>query len=273
MPKGRELNLTLDEFDPKRQLKPGCNILIVGGASSGKSHLLKHLLSFISVPFAVLVNPTEFADGFFGNILPDQCKLDELTDNVLEKICNRQKVLCKFKRDHPEYNIDPDCCLIMDKCEAEFIDLKWARNPNFKFLFNYGKAAHINMIFTSNYPLPIPAQYLPSIDYVFILEDTNPKHRKKLFDMFGGRFKDFKDFSKVMEKITNEPYMSMVLDMTRTTGKLDRHISFYKAPKHLDERYLGCKNLYRICIGSEKTFHDIISKPFDLFRKHETPDH
>lgn len=273
MPKEKELNLTLTEFNPSKQLKPNRNIFIVGSAGSGKSHLLKHMLSFVSVPFAVLINPTEFANNYYGRILPNQCKLEEITDNVLEKICNRQKGLCKWMQKHPEYTIDPNACLIMDKCEPDFMDLKWSRNPNFKFLFRSGKAAHINMIFTANYPLPIPLHYLPAIDYVFILNETNPKHRKKLWEMFGGRFKDYKQFSKVMEKITSEKYYAMVIDMTKSSAKLDQHIFFYKAPTEIEERYLGCKNLYRMCIGSDVTFHDIMEKPLELFRKHETPDH
>ena len=269
----KELNLTLNEFNPIKQLKENRNIFVVGSAGSGKSHMLKHLLSFVSVPFAVLINPTEFANNFYGQILPEQCKLEEMTDAVLEKICNRQRNLCTWMRKHPEITIDPAACLIMDKCEPDFISLKWANNQNFKFLFRSGKAAHINMIFTGNYPLPIPAQYLPEIDYVFILNETNPKHRKTLWNMFGGRFKDYKQFEKVMEKITTDKYYAMVIDMTKTSGKLDQHIFFYKAPADIPERYLGCKNLYRICVGNDITFHDLIEKPFDLFRKHDTPDH
>jgi energy-coupling factor transporter ATP-binding protein EcfA2 len=269
----KELNLTLTEFNPLKQLKTGRNIFIVGSSGSGKSHMLKHLLTYVAVPLAILVNPTEFADNRYGNILPEQCKLDEITDSVLEKICNRQKALCKWMQKHPEVSIDPNACLIMDKCEPDFIDLKWAHNPSFKFLFRSGKVAHINMIFTANYPLPLPPHYLPAIDYVFILNETNPKHRKKLWEMFGGRFKDFKQFSKVMEKITTERYSAMVIDMTKTSGKLDQHIFFYKAPPEIPERYLGCKNLYRMCVGNEITFYDLMDKPLELFRKQETPDH
>lgn len=262
------IRLSLDLFDPARQLLPNKNIMIIGSAKSGKSHLLKDLMSYISLPFAVLVNPTEFATGFFGDVLPKPCKLELLTDSVLEKLCNRQRYLCEFLREHPEYNIDPDACIIMDKCEPDFIDLKWDKNPNFKFLFRSGKEARISMIFTANHPLKMPAHYLPSIDYVFILRETNPKHRRALWNMFGGRFKNFKHFDEVLDRITSDDYYAMVIDMTKISGKLDEHISFYKAPKDIPKFYLGCENLYRLYAGdSSIEFHDMIQEPLELFKR------
>lgn len=264
----KELNLTVKEFHPAEQLKPNRNILIIGPSYTGKSHLLKSLLATVGVPFATLVNPTEFADNFYGEILPEQCKIEELTDSVLEKICNRQREICKVMRDHPQINVDPNACLIMDNCVPDLIDLKWAKNQNFKFLFRSGKVAHINVIFTANYPLPIPAHFLPAIDYVFILKETNPKHKKKLWEQFGDMFQDYKIFDNVLKNLTKEKYTAMVIDRTKITDKLDHKIFYYKAPEHIEKFYLGCKNLWKMCYANDITFHDLISMhPLELFRE------
>lgn len=264
----KELNLTIKEFDPKKQLKPDRNILIVG--AHGKSHLLKAILANMSpVPFAVLVNPNEFANGLFGQILPDQCKIDELSDTILEKMCERQKTLCKYMRDHPSVKLDPRAFLIMDDCVPDFIDLKWAKNPHFKFLFRSGRPAHLGTIFTSPYPLPIPAHFLPHIDYVFILKEGNVKNRRKLWDQFGGMFDDFKIFDKVMQMSTKN-YTALVIDRTKTTDKLDQRLFYYKAPETIPKFHLGCSNLWNLCYQSDLTFHDLLADPFEIFQKTET---
>ena len=169
--------------------------------------------------------------------------------------------------EHPNVTIDPHACLIMDNCVPDFIDLKWAKNPNFKFLFRSGKVAHINMIITANYPLPIPAHYLPAIDYVFILKETNTKHKKKLWEMFGDMFQDFKIFDNVLNNLTKEKYTALVIDRTKTSDKLDQKIFYYKAPEIIDKFFLGCENLWKICYKSDITFHDLITeKKMDIFR-------
>lgn len=263
--KKKELNLTIKEFDLSRQLKPNRNILIVG--PHGKSHLLKAVISHLHVPCALLVRPNEFADGFFGEIVPKQFKIELLTDGILEKVCERQKILCKYINAHPQVDIDPKCCLIMDDCVPDFIDLKWAKNPNFKFLFRSGRPAQLSTIFTSSFPLPIPAHFLPYIDYVFIMKEGMLKNKKKLWEQYGGMFDDFKIFDKVMQMCTKD-YQALVIDRTKTTDKLEHKIYYYKAPplSKIPEFYLGKKKLWELYAGSDDTLHDILSHPFDIFK-------
>ena len=264
--KKKELNLTIKEFDPSVQLKENRNILIVG--PSGKSHLMKAIISHLRVPFSTLFRPNEFADGFFGNILPDQFKVEELSDAILEKICERQKVLCKYVISHPQVDIDPRCCLLMDDCVPDFMELKWAKNPHFKFLFRSGRAAQLSTIFTSSYPLQIPPQFLPCIDYVFILKEGNLQNRKKLWTQFGGMFDDFKVFDKIMQLCTKD-YQALVIDRTKTTDKLEQKIYYYKAPplEEIPQYYLGNAKMWEKYAGTEDTLHDILLHPFDIFLK------
>jgi hypothetical protein len=263
--KKKELNLTIKEFDPKTQIKPNRNIMIVGPV--GKSHLLKALISHLYVPFGILIRPNEFADQFFGEILPEQFKVDELTDNILDLTCERQKILCKYINAHPQVDIDPRCSLIMDDCVPDFIDLKWAKNPFFKFMFRSGKAAQLGLMFTSSFPLPIPPQYLSSVDYVFILKEGNLSHRKKLWSQYGGMFDDFKVFDKIMQMCTKD-YQALVIDRTKLTDKLEQKIYYYKAPpmKDIPQFYLGNHKLWEKYATSDETLHDILQHPFDLFK-------
>lgn len=263
--KKKELNLTIKEFDPSTQLKSNRNILVVGPA--GKSHLMKSIISHLHVPFSIIVRPNEFADGFFGEILPDQFKVEELSDAILEKVCERQKLLCKYLTAHPQVDIDPKCCLIMDDCVPDFIDLKWAKNPHFKFLFRSGRPAQLSTIFSSPYPLQIPPHILPYIDYVFIMKEGNLKNRKKLWEQFGGMFDDFKIFDKIMQMCTKD-YQALVIDRTKATDKLEQKIYYYKAPplEEIPKFYLGNAKLWEKYSGSDETLHDILLHPFDIFK-------
>jgi hypothetical protein len=168
--------------------------------------------------------------------------------------------------EHPTLNLDPRAILIMDDCVPDFIDLKWAKNPHFKFLFRSGRPAHLSTIFTSPYPLAIPAHFLPHIDYVFILKEGNMKNRRKLWEQFGGMFDDFKVFDQVMQTCTNN-FTSLVIDRTKNTERLDQRLFYYRAPENINSFHLGCANLWDMCYQSDIKFHDLLTKPFDMFKK------
>jgi len=256
------INIQIRKFDPDR-MKEDKIILIIGPQYSGKTHLNRDLLYYINTPFGLLVDPTESLKGTYGQILPKQCRLGEINKDILVKLCNRQLTLADFNKKYGR-NLDSKACLIMDNCVGDLIDMKWNRNENFKWIFRTGKDASLSMIITSPYPLKMPEHYSSSVDYVFILQETNKKHKKAIFDMFGGMFESLDKFTDVMDACT-EDYGCMVIDRTIVSNRLDDQVSWYKSDSGLKRHHMGSKRLWEICLGSSVTLDELLMEPLKMF--------
>ena len=258
------VNIRIRKFDVEK-MRVNKTIYIEGPQYSGKSHLLKNLLYYINNPFCLLINPNEFASNGFLNILPTQCKQGELTADIMEKFVGRQKMLMEFNKRHKR-SLDSHACLIMDNCVPDLIALKWDKNKHFKFLFQSGKEAQVTSIFTSPYPLKMPAHYYTSIDYVFILRETNKAHQRQLFNMFGGMFDSLEQFTDMLNQCTVN-YGCLVIDRTKMSGKLSDVVFWYRAPRKERTFYLGSTNLWKTCYGKSVTIDDLLTKPLIMYSK------
>lgn len=259
------VNIKIRPFEPDRMI-PNKIILIIGPQYSGKSYLNRDLLYFINTPFAILSDPTEALSGFYGDILPKQCKLDDIDNDTLGLLCNRQKILAEFNKRYKR-NLDTSALLVLDNCVPDLIDLKWDKNKNFKFLFRTGKEANVSMIITSPYPLKMPAHYLSAIDYVFILHDNNKKNKKALWDMFGGMFSSLDQFTTVMDQCTKN-YGCMVIDRTKVSDRLNEQVYWYNAGKKSPRNfYMGSKRLWNTLLKSSITLEELMTEPLRLFTK------
>ena len=259
------ISIRIKKFDVEK-MRGNKNIYIVGPQYSGKSTLLKNLLYYINNPFCLLVHPNEFATSFYNKILPDQCKIDDLTIDVLEKFIGRQKLLLEFNKTH-RHRLDDHACLILDACDADFKDLKWDKHSAFKFLFRSGKNANITTIFTSSYPLKMPPHYYSAIDYVFILSETNKKHQRELFNMFGGMFTSLDQFTEIMKQCTRD-YGCLVIDRTKTnTQNLEEQVFWYRANPKNNNFYLGSQLLWEVCYHSSISLDDLLTKPLVMYSK------
>jgi hypothetical protein len=212
----------------------------------------------------VLASPKEFATNFYGDILPPQCKIDRIDKDVLEKMINRQKVLVSQVRKH-RLNIDIGSSLILDDSVPDLLEMKYDKNKHFKFLFTCGKESGINLIFTSGCPLKIPDYYNNKLDYIFLLKDTNKQNIKKYFNQYGGMFGDFDRFHTVYNQVT-EKFGCLVYDRTNNGSKISDHYFWYKAPRRLDEAYLGSKKLWEVCLKSKVALKDLLVKPMIMFQ-------
>lgn len=261
-PPQREEQVDIRRFEPDRMRKHKI-IMIIGPQYSGKSRLLQELLYYINPSFPILTDPNEFATGFYGGILPKQCKKEQLDNDWLEKFCARQRTLLDFNKQNRR-NLDTSAGLILDHCVPDLIDLKWEKNPNFKFLFTTGKEASTSLVLTAPYPLKMPAHYLSSVDYVFMLRETNKTNKKKLFDMFGGCFGRYEYFEEVFDQCT-ENYRALVIDRTKRTTDLSEQVFWYRAPEKARQYRLGSPRLWQICYNTSVALDDLLTKPLMLY--------
>ena len=263
-----EVNIRRFEPDSMKRHKI---VLIIGPQYSGKSRLLQELLYYINPGLPILTDPNEFATGFYGSILPKQCKKEQLDDDWLEKFCSRQRALLDFNKQN-QRNLDISAGLILDHCVPDLIDLKWEKNPNFKFLFTTGKEACTTLVFTAPYPIKMPAHFLSSIDYVFMLKESNKANKKKLFDMFGGMFGKFEYFEDVFNECTVN-YRALVVDRTKRTTVLEDQVYWFRAPDRPRRYKLGCYRLWQICYNSSVSLDDLLTRPLMLYETRPSHEH
>lgn len=259
-----EQMIDIRKFDPD-SMRQHKIVLIIGPQYSGKSWLLKDLLYWINPSFPVLVNPNEFATGFFGSVLLKQCKKQTLDNNWLEQFCGRQRYLLDFNKQNHR-NLDCGAALIMDHFTGDLTtQLKWHLNPNFKFLFQSGKDACTTLVVTSPFPLKLPPHYLASVDYVFMLRDTNKTNKKKLFTDFGGMFGTFENFEDIYDDCTHN-YRALVIDRTvRRPKDITDQVFWYRAPRDPRRFRVGSPKLWKMCYNTPVTLEELLTKPLMLY--------
>ena len=239
-------------------------ILIIGPQYSGKSWLLKDLLYYVNISFPVIVNPNEFATGFFGSILPKQCKKETLDNDWLEHFCGRQRQLLDFNK-QKRRNLDCGAGLILDHFTGDLTrKLKWHLNDYFKFLFQSGKDAGITLVVTSPYPLKLPPDYLASVDYVFMLRESNKVNKQSLFKMFGGMFGTYENFEDIFDQCTVN-YRALVIDRTKRTSEISDQVFWYKAPKKPRRFKMGSPRLWSVCYNTNVSLDDLLKTPLMLY--------
>jgi hypothetical protein len=215
--------LKLKRFD-MRMIKSDNTVLLLGRRNTGKSFLVRDLLSHhTDVPTGVVISPTECANRFYGNIFPPLFIHNAYTKEIVENVVKRQKIVTKKAQDHP--GVDPRCIFIMDDC---LYDTKWQRDENVRYIFTNGR--HINILFllTSQYPLGIPPTMRSNIDFVFILRDNMVRNRRIIYENYCGMLPTFEAFCNVLDQTTQDYECLVVHNSTRSNDITDQ-IYYYRA--------------------------------------------
>tara|TARA_Y100000389_G_scaffold146531_1_gene145235 strand:- start:648 stop:1505 length:858 start_codon:yes stop_codon:yes gene_type:complete len=223
------MKLEIKKFDPSKVGSESC-IVLIGKRASGKSHLLKDLLSYQkNIPIGTVISPTECANEFFQYFIPKMLIHDEYTPELLEKFVTRQRNITeKFKQDKKQYghsSIDPRGFLILDDC---LYDSDWTKDKNIRSCFMNGRHFNILFILTMQYALGIGPNLRGQTDYIFIFSDSIIKNKQRLYEHYCGFFDSFDIFKQVMDQICVD-YHCLVIDNRTQSNKIEDKIFWYKA--------------------------------------------
>jgi hypothetical protein len=230
------MRLELKKFDISK-VRDDAVIVMTAKRREGKSTLVKDLMYYHrDIPVGTVISPTEQANKFFSDFIPNVFIHDEYSAPVIENFIKRQKMIVKKQNQekalYGSCNIDPRAFLILDDC---LYDASWTRDKNMRFVFQNGRHVKTLYICTMQYPLGIPPNLRTNIDYVFILRENNLGNRKRLYENYAGVFPSFDIFCQVMDQCT-ENYECLVIDNTARSNKLEDIVFWYRAEVHSNFR-------------------------------------
>lgn len=242
-----------------------CVVVLLGKRYTGKSVLVKNLLSYhTDIPLGVVISPTETSNKYFGDFVPGMFIHDEFTPKILDNVVRRQKAAVKaMQKEKVSFgtsNIDPRGFLILDDC---MYDNKWTKDVNMRFLFLNGRHAKVLMLLSLQYALGMPPTMRSNIDFTFILRENSMVNRKKIFDNYAGMFNSFDLFCTVMDQCTNN-FECLVVNNRTTSNKLEDQVFWYKAPLNAQPFKLCSPQYWALDRQCSKKDNDETEELFDL---------
>lgn len=211
------MQLQIKRFDPT-SIKAGEDVCIfIGKRNTGKSYLLRDVLSHIYRKFPVMLtfSQTEHMNNFYSQFIPKMFINYKWDESKLEKMFKYQEV----KPNKPLGLIFDD--MISDSGS-------WRNNQLIKKIFLEGRHYNIGFFLLTQFVNCIPPSAKTNIDYVFILKQQNIQEKEKLYKEFGGSFPNKKAFISILDKLTDNRGC-MVISNKSTTNRLDDCVFGYRA--------------------------------------------
>ena len=192
------------------KMKPCSSIFIVGPRNSGKSVLIKDILSHTCNKIGAVVSPLDKFEHFYDKFIPNDLIRDEYDDSIISGLMQKQ------------YN---DTSIVLDDClnTRNFIGRSSLAN-----LFLWHRHYKLQPILSSQIPKLAPLMIRINFDFIFILKNNNKSDREKIFNDYTDIFSNIYQFETVLDACT-EDYRCLVIDNTTRTDKIEDQIFYYKA--------------------------------------------
>jgi Poxvirus A32 protein len=244
IPKIRIRKFNPSILEKKRLSGDPPTVVILGPRNTGKSTILKDLLSFIKdIPMLVCMSGTEEGNGFYSKFMHPLMIHNDYKKDIVSSIIRHQKdklkkciKLGQDPRKMPELGTG----LILDDCG---FDKKNLHSQDLRFLFMNGRHLKIAVFVCLQYVMGLPPDIRTNVDYLFCMRNNKISDQKKIYEQYFGCFKKFAHFQEVFNVCT-EDYGCLVLDNTSKSSNLEDCIFYYKATP--DRNYkIGSPDLWR----------------------------
>jgi len=161
------MSLKLKKFD-MNTLTKNATILTVAKRKSGKSYLIRKIVHHLrDIPVGCVISPTERANKFFSDFVPNMFIHDEYSPELLGNFLKRQKKVTKMFKKNPK--IDPRAFIILDDCM--YNAKEWIKDANVRYLMFNGRHTNSSVLTTMQYVMGLPPSFRSNFDYVFILRE------------------------------------------------------------------------------------------------------
>ena len=154
------------------------SVLLVGKRNSGKSQLLRYLVSLSKSHFKTcfLISPTEKINSFYAGVIKEENIFDEYKEAWVETLMKKMAEINKDKNEHTASHV----LLVLDDLIA---DLNFAKSKTIKQLLVRGRHLFISIIITSQYLNSISPLIRSNMDFIAVSQ-LNAQGLSLLIDNF-----------------------------------------------------------------------------------------
>ena len=271
------MTLHIRKFDIAAQLKPHRTILIIGKRGTGKTTLLRCLMSQMhelgQVHLPIGMSPTEESMEMMREVMPAACVHRGMNTAAIGNIIHHQRAVARAEANggEPREHI----LLCCDDCSY---DKQALRTVEIRDLFMNGRHLKLAFILAQQYLVDLPPDLRANCDYVFALRDSIKDNVQKLHKMFFGCFSSYADFDTTFRTLTDN-WGCIVLDNTTKSSKLEDQVFWFKADPDLPPfrlgraRYHQLSNIYSKSDAQREQEESLHSKKTTAVTYVEKTDH
>lgn len=217
--------------------KSGKLFYLIGSRGSGKSTLMKDIVYHLrkSVDYAIAFSHTIDTCEMLKQFLPECNVYNEYREDIVQKaikVMTAVQTKGKLRR----------LLIIMDDC---MFDPKILNTKIMAELHMNGRHPNITLVNCCQFMMSVPLKLRGLIDYTFVLKTPRLSDQKRLHEYFFGMFEKRQDFTKVLEKCTNN-YECLILDNTNPSTNLNDVLYYYKADPTIGSFRIGKKIFYEL---------------------------
>lgn len=220
----KELDTNLIKPSPLySESEGGSKIVVIGKAGTGKSRLIMSLMyeKNTVLPYSVIMSGTESETHFYEKHFPKTFIHYSFSIKKIENIIKRQKLMIE----HSSSRENQWLGLIIDDCMD---DPKQFTHPVINALYKNGRHWRMFFIMALQYCIDVKPAIRANVDGVFILRETSPVVRKKIYDNFGGTIPTYDMFCKLLDAITVD-YTALYIHNSSTSNDWRDCVFWYKA--------------------------------------------
>lgn len=245
------MKLRIRQWDPGT-IKDGRIICLCGRRGTGKSQVMKSLMYHLRgrLDFGVAMTPTEDSMDMFREHIPDSWIYPEYSQLKLEQMLRIQRKCQREKKAAKHLFVFMDDCMY---------DKRVLRSTAMRDLFMNGRHLKMTLCFAVQYLMDMGPDLRSQVDYVICTREMIISNKVKLWKYFFGMFEKYEDFSKVLDKCT-ENFSTLVMDSTAKSSSIEDCIFWYRADMDTPSFRLGGDAFWRLSAQHAKSTAEALAE-------------
>lgn len=204
----------------RTQVKPPV-VVIVGKRATGKTTLIKHLISARNVSDYHVIDALSTENG---GTYPEASRVyDVCSGATIKQIVDARKNECFLKN---LQNVNEQY-VITDNLVLSFNDIM---STDFSEMMMNTNSLKLGAILAMTFHVSMPNPVLWHIDYVFVFKDYNKSDVMRVYNAYMSRVTTFDEFIDIFTAVTTQsPHTCLVIDCTKLAqGNLHHILYSYK---------------------------------------------
>lgn len=219
--------MKLQEFDPKL-LDLTSTVCIFGKRHSGKSVLIRDLCYNLwksggkggnKIDLITVFSNTEELQSQFARFVPSAFIHNRFDETKLVRLLDTQKQLTV------QQGRTSNVVVILDDCAFS----KSTFGETLQRIFSNGRHYKILFVLSLQYSMQLPSSMRGNVDVAISLKEPVFANRKRLFESLYGQFKNFKEFDKVFQEVTQDYGAMVCVNNGSSSTDIEKNVFWLRA--------------------------------------------